>query len=160
MRTVNENLVVEYADKMRPLLPLARTAYGTQGPDSPARLASDEVNRYLIEYVDRKGGNITHLANELGTELISLAGLRRRLRSARNGRLLGASAPASRKRGSKDPARVESAADLISAAREESSHSYGAAVREVYNSGVSLSAVAKKLDCSYFTLWTAGSHNA
>jgi transposase-like protein len=115
------------------------------------------VNKLLLEYVDQHGGNVTHLANELEGD-ISLAGLRRRLRSARNGGLLG-STSLSRKRGSKDPERVAAAAEKIQQARNVSPTSYGNAVREVYQSGVSLSAVAKALGCSYFTLWTAGSHN-
>lgn len=157
MRTINESLVDEYAEQLRPLLPLAAKAYGTQGPNSPARQASDEVNRLLLEYVDEKGGNVTHLANELeGT--ISLPGLRRRLRSARNGKLLG-SFTTSRKRGSKDPERVAAAAKKVATARAQGPASYGKAVREVYAEGVSLSAVAKEMDLSYFTLWTAGSNN-
>ena len=157
MRTVNTGLVEEYAEKLRPLLPLAGKAYGTQGPNSPARQASDQVNKYLLEYVDEHGGNVTHLAHELeGT--ISLAGLRRRLRSARNGRLLG-SFTSSPKRGSKDPEKVQAAAKKIAQARNVSPTAYGKAVREVYQENVSLSAVAKELEVSYFTLWTAGSHN-
>jgi hypothetical protein len=157
VRTVNTDLVGEYAERIRPLLPLAARAYGTQGPNSPSRQASDEVNKLLLEYVDQHGGNVTHLANELEGD-ISLAGLRRRLRSARNGGLLG-STSLSRKRGNKDPERVAAAAEIIRQARNVSPTSYGDAVREVYQSGISLSAVAKELGCSYFTLWTAGSHN-
>lgn len=158
MRTVNTTLVADYAERMRPLLPLARRAYGTQGPNSPSRQASDEVNKLLVEYVDEKGGNVTHLAREL-EDSISLAGLRRRLRSARNGGGLLGTTSTSRKRGSKDPNRVSDAARKISDAKNVSSIAYGDAVREVYAAGVSLSAVAKELDCSYFSLWTAGSHN-
>lgn len=157
MRTVNTDLVDEYAERMRPLLPLAAKAYGTQGPNSPSRQASDQVNELILEYVDQKGGNVTHLANALEGD-ISLAGLRRRLRSARNGGLLG-STTTGRKRGSKDPEVVIPAAKKIAQARNVSPATYGKAVREVYQDGVSLSAVAKELKCSYFTLWTAGSHN-
>lgn len=157
MRTVNAELVSDYAEQLKPLLPLAGKAYGTQGPNSPARVASDKVNQLLLEYVDQHHGNVTHLANELDG-YISLPGLRRRLRSARNGKLLG-SFPSSRKRGSKDPEKVKAAAAKIGQARNVSPTAYGQAVREVYQENVSLSAVAKELDVSYFTLWTAGSHN-
>lgn len=151
-RTINTTLVEEYADQLRPLLPVARTAYGTQGPESKARLASQRVNALLVEYVDEHGGNVTHLANQLGTDMISLAGLRRRLRSARSGHSLGAT-PTSKKRGSKDPAKVIAAAKRIGAAREESTEAYGAAVRDVYAEEVSLAAVADELGISYFALW-------
>jgi len=156
VRAINESLVSEYAEQLRPLLPQARRAYGTQGPNSPARLASDEVNRLLLEYVN-KGGNVTHLANELDG-VISLAGLRRRLRSARHGKLLG-NFTTSRKRGTKDPETVKAAATKIDTARHQSPAAYGKAVREVYQDNVSLSAVADEMDVSYFSLWTAGSLN-
>ena len=150
-RTINTTLVEDYAEQLRPLLPVARTAYGTQGPESGPRLASQRVNKLLVEYVDEHGGNVTHLANELGTDLISLAGLRRRLRSARSGHTLGTTT--SKKRGSKDPARVIEAAKRIGVARSEGTSRYGAEVRAVYDEGVSLAAVADELGVSYFTLW-------
>lgn len=159
MRTVNTTLVEEYAEQLRPLLPLAAKAYGTQGPNSPSRQASDKVNKLLLEYVDQKGGNVTHLADTLGKDVISLPGLRRRLRAARNGGHMLGSLSTSRKRGSRDPERVAAAAKKIENAKHISSTSYGQAVREVYSSGVSLSAVAKEMGVSYFTLWSAGSHN-
>lgn len=156
MRTVNEELVNQYAEDLRPLLPLAARAYGTQGPNSPARLASDEVNQKLLEYASQ-GGNITHLANELEGS-ISLPGLRRRLRSARNGKLLG-TFTSSRKRGNKDPEAVARAAEKIRNARAVGPRQYGQAVRDVYEENISLTAVAQELGVSYFSLWTAGSHN-
>jgi hypothetical protein len=157
VRTVNNELVSEYAEKIRPLLSLASKAYGTQGPNSPARQASDKVNEYLKEYVDQHHGNVTHLAAELEGD-ITLAGLRRRLRAARKGHMLG-SLSTSRKRGSKDPERVKKAAYTIAQARNVSSTAYGEAVRDVYTSGVSLSAVAKEMDIAYYSLWSAASHN-
>lgn len=160
MRTINTTLVDEYAEKLRPLLPLAGKAYGTQGPTSPARHASDEVNRLLLEYV-KHGGNITHLANEL-EGVISLPGLRRRLRSARtrNGKLLGG-LTTTRKRGSKDPELVAKGAHRIDQARNVSPEKYGEAVRDVYGQGISLTAVGEKMNppVSYYALWVAGTHN-
>lgn len=152
MRIINTTLVEEYAERLRPLLPIARKAYGTQGPQSEARLASQRVNKILLDYVDEKGGNVTHLANELGTDMISLAGLRRRLRSARSGHSLGATST-SKKRGDKNPGRVAEAAERIKTAKEKGSPEYGAEVRKVYDEGVSLAAVAGKIGISYFALW-------
>lgn len=152
-RTVNQDLVAQYAEQLRPLLPLAGRAYGTQPADSPARQASDQVNKIILEYV-AANGNMTHLANALDGD-ISLPGLRRRLRSARGGTL----GKPNRKRGSKDPELVEAAARQISEARVVSSAQYADAVRHVYADGVSLSAVADKLGMSYYSLWSAASHN-
>lgn len=154
-RTVNQDLVRTYADQLRPLLSLAGKAYGTQAPSSPARMASNQVNAIILDYVS-KGGNMTHLAAELGPEAISLPGLRRRLRSARGGTL----GKPNRKRGSKDPELVEAAARMISQARGTgSSMEYAHAVRQAYAQGISLSAVANRLHCSYYSLWSAASHN-
>lgn len=154
MRTVNTTLVDEYAEHMRGLLPLARRAVGTQRPNSPARIASNKVNTLLLEYVDEKGGNVTHLANALDGE-ISLPGLRRRLKSAR-GEPLGKFSTSS-KRGTTDPARVQPAAEKIQNAKDTSPAAYREAVREVYADNVSLKAVADVLGQSYYSLWSAGS---
>jgi hypothetical protein len=154
MRTVNTELVDEYADELREHLPLARRAVGIQRPDSPARKASDRVNELLLEYADDKHGNMTHLANALDGD-ISLPGLRRRLRAAR-GKPLG-SFSTSNKRGSTDPARVSAAADKIAKARSHSPDAYRDAVREVYAENVSLTAVAEQLGISYYSLWSAAS---
>jgi len=155
MRTVNEALVREYADLIRPHLALARRAVGVQAPDSPARQASDTVNAHIREYMDERGGNMTHLATELEGH-ISLPGLRRRLRASR-GRTLG-NFSTSRQRGSTDPERVQAAAEKISAARAVGKTAYRNAVREVYADNVSLSAIAEHplVKSSYYSLWSAG----
>jgi hypothetical protein len=153
MRTVNTRLVEEYAEQIRPLLPLAAKAVGAQSPDSPARMASDKVNTLIREYMDEKGGNMTHLSHELVGD-ITLAGLRRRLRAAR-GKTLGTFST-SPKRGTSDPERVKAAADQIRQARALGSKPYRDAVRSVYSDNVSLSAVADELDQSYYSLWSAG----
>jgi hypothetical protein len=154
MRTVNTSLVDEYAEELRAVLPLARRAVGTQRPDSPARLASDRANELLLEYADQKHGNITHLANSLDG-VISLPGLRRRLRAAR-GKSLG-SFSTSAKRGTTEVTAVSKAADKIAAARDHSPDAYRDAVREVYADNVSLTAVAERLGITYYSLWSAGS---
>jgi transposase-like protein len=154
MRTVNTTLVEEYAEELRGVLPLARRAVGTQRPDSPSRLASDRANQLLVEYADEKHGNITHLAREL-EGVISLPGLRRRLRAAR-GKSLG-SFSTSAKRGTTEPAAVSKATDKIREAREHSPDAYRDAVREVYADNVSLTAVAEQLGITYYSLWSAGS---
>ena len=50
-----------YAEQIRPLLGLARTAFGSQAPDSPARKASDRVNELVLEY-SRTGAKMPALA--------------------------------------------------------------------------------------------------
>lgn len=149
----------DYAAKIKPLLPAAKKAYGSQAPDSPARVASETVNAYLLQYVQR-GGQIPELARHLDGEL-SLSGLRRRVRIARGtdtsamegqeqvvGRV-------KRPRGTKDPEIVKKAVAEIQLARKQGGRAYGDAVREVYDRGVSLNAVATEMGISYYSLWSA-----
>lgn len=153
MRTVNSELVQEYADELKLHLPLARRAVGIQRPDSPARRASDRVNELILDYVDQKG-NMTHLANAL-EDYISLPGLRRRLRTARSQRL--GAFTTSNKRATTDPEKVKLAAEKIRQAREQGREHYRDAIREVHAENVSLTAIADELDMSYYSLWSAGS---
>jgi hypothetical protein len=136
-------------------MPLARRAYGQQKQGSPAREASDRVNHILREY-DTAGGNITQLAEELQGD-ITLAGLRRRLRVARAGTELGVKSTRSF-RGDRDPDRISNAVQAIREA--EGTPAYGQRIQDAYDQGLALSAIAKELDCSYFTLWSSKSTNA
>ena len=65
----------EYSDLMRPLLPLAKKAYGSRNTNSPQHEASREYTRLLVEYYS-KGGSLLKLAEALG---VTYAGLRRRI---------------------------------------------------------------------------------
>lgn len=148
------------ADNIRPLLPLASKAYGGCAPESPERAASDTVNHYILMYAD-KGGSIPLLGHYLQGD-ISTSGLRRRLRSIRaqdkasmEGKEMTLGGTGKKKERSKEPKLVEKHATLIKDAKKESSRAYGDAVRHAYDSGVSLSAIAKELDMQYHALWTA-----
>jgi hypothetical protein len=147
-----------YADQIRPLLPEARTAFGSQAPGSPARVASDKVNKLVLEYSKGEGNKMPALAAALDGE-ISLSGLRRRVRLARateaagkGGNKLGR---VKRPRGSTDLELVEACAELIEEARAKGGKEYGDAVRSAYDQGVALQAIADKLGISYFALWSA-----
>ena len=65
----------KYADLMRPLLPLARKAYGSRDTVSVQHDASREYTRLAIEYYSN-GGSLLKLAEALG---VTYAGLRRRI---------------------------------------------------------------------------------
>jgi len=149
----------EAADRILPLLADAKKAYGSQAPNSPARVASETVNSVLLEYVSGHG-KIPDLVPYLNGE-ISLSGLRRRVRIARateQSALEGQEqvvGRVSRPRGTRDPAKVEEAVERIQAARELGGRAYGDAVRKAYNDGVSLAAIAEKMKLSYYSLWSA-----
>ncbi len=142
------------AKKIKPLLPKARTAFGSQLPGSPARVASDKVNELVLGYADA-GHPMPALARALEPE-ISLSGLRRRLRLARaagkGGTELGHS---DRPRGTTDPATVKKHADKIAKARLKGGGDYGDAVRAAYADGVALKPIAEALGVSYFSVWNA-----
>lgn len=147
------------AEKIRPLLPQAKRAYGSQPAGSPSRLASDQINVYLLNYVKHRG-NVPALARELEGD-ISLSGLRRRIRIARaldQALLEGENPPVGRvkrARGSKDPEEVHKAVKIVQEGREQGGRAYGEAVRQVYEDGISLTAVAKELGITYYSLWSA-----
>lgn len=157
MKGSNPQLVEEYTQLIAPLLPLARRAYGTQQQGSPTRVASDKVNALILDYVDDKGGNITHLGEALRQHGLGYDAVRRRLRAARSGHVLGQNpiTITGRSRGSRDPSRVAVACADIALARDLSPKEYGEAITRWYSSGISLAAIASGLNVSYFTLWAA-----
>lgn len=147
------------AQKIKPLLIDAKRAYGSQAPGSHARVASEEVNAYLLYFVDH-GGRLPELAEQLEGD-ISLSGLRRRVRIARGmetsalegqDQIVGR---VSRPRGKKDPELVEAAVEEIQLARQAGGRVYGDAVRKWYEAGVSMGAVAEKIGISTYSLWSA-----
>lgn len=147
------------AAKIKPLLADAKRAYGSQAPDSHTRKASEEVNAYILYFVE-SGGRIPDLAKCLEGE-ISLSGLRRRVRIARGAdtsalegqqQVVGRVA---RPRGKKDPELIETAVEKIQLARKTGGRVYGDAVREAYDDGLSLRAIADKIGISYYSLWSA-----
>lgn len=150
---------IDTANKIRPLLSEAKKAYGSQAPGSPARNASESVNKYLLDFVE-EGGRIPDLAACLSDD-ISISGLRRRVRIARGSdtsamegqeQVVG---KVKRPRGRTDPDDIQKAAVAIQLAREEGGRAYGDAVRDAYNSGLSLGAIAEKIGISYYSLWSA-----
>ncbi len=72
---MSTELVAEYTEKIRPLLPLAKKAYGSRGQDTPNHQASREYTRLLTEFHE-KGGSLPTLAKELN---VAYAGVRRRV---------------------------------------------------------------------------------
>lgn len=153
----------EVADAIRPLLPHAKRAYGSQLAGSDAREASEMVNAILLVYTS-KGGRLPELAKHLEGD-IALSGLRRRIRIARgvdSSTMEGIEPPSGkvpRKQGSKDPERIKEAVEAIQATRKKNGgpggRAYGDAVRKAYDDGLSLQAIADEIGVTYYTLWSA-----
>lgn len=147
----------EFADLIKPLLADARQAYGSQPAGSPSRKASDKVNEYILMYMST-GQKMPALAEALDGEL-SLSGLRRRVRVAKAKQLAGPDevnlGRVKRPRGSTDEKQVAAAAKKINKARAVGGRVYGDAVREAYDDGIALQAIANEIGISYFALWAA-----
>lgn len=138
--TVSENtdLTMEYAERIRPLLPLAKRAYGSRTQTTPNHDASREYTRLLVEFHD-KGGSLTALAKELG---VAYAGLRRRV-VMRN---VDVSSVRPKARGSMEG--LDAAVTRILAAKSISVDAYHDQLAEEYRNGISLAGIARELKLS------------
>jgi hypothetical protein len=155
MRRRSDALARDFAAEIKPLMPLARQAYGQQKQGTETRSASDAVNALLLEY-DEAGGNVTQLSEEL-TGVITLAGLRRRLRIARARTPLGVPSEPGHFRGNREPVKIHDAVARIRAA--QGTPQYGVELRRAYDGGLALSAIANELGVSYYTAWSSMSTN-
>lgn len=136
--TTTDEIVKEYAEKIRPLLPLAKRAYGSRTQTTPAHDASREYTRLLVEF-HTGGGSLTDLSKELG---VAYAGLRRRVvmrnvqvssvRPKARGTIVG----------------ITEASERILAAKSISVDAYHDQLAEEYRSGISLAAIARELGLS------------
>lgn len=133
----SEQLAESYAQKIRPLLPLAKKAYGSKVQSTPAHEASREYTRLLKEYSD-VGGNLILLSYKLE---VSYSGVRRRVFTAemppvRNGK--------ARKKVTEQE--LQLALERVRSAKAFSTKAYHAQLaEEYYENGISLGAIAKGL---------------
>lgn len=133
-----DEMTQEYARRIRPLLPLAKRAYGSRTQSTPAHDASREYTRLLVEFHER-GGSLTALAKELD---VAYAGMRRRV-VMRN---VDVSSVRPAARGSMDG--VSDAVTRILAAKSISVDAYHDQLAEEYRSGISLAGIARELKLS------------
>lgn len=147
---MKEELLGEYAEIIRPLLPLAKKAYGARTHETPAHVASREYTRLLIEF-HGKGGSLLALSKELG---VAYAGLRRRV--------VTADAPVAPNRGH-SRATPEQTAEAVTRVREAKSKGvteYHRQLLKEYESGVSLGKLADALGLSGANPLYYGVHRA
>lgn len=133
-----DKLLETYSKKIKPILPLAKKAFGSRVHMTPEHKASREYTQLLVEYYN-KGGSLVALANELG---VTYAGLRRRV--------LTADIPAqpSRKKSVMTDAQTQKGIERIKKAKEKSTDSYHDALASEYDKGISLAKVAEALGIS------------
>lgn len=141
-------MALQYAEKLRPLLPLATRAYGPRTRLSPAHDASRTYTASLVEYQER-GGSLPALAQELG---VTYASLRRRILTADLEPAPRTAATARfRQRAARTPeyeAMLEnyvSAIESLKADPELDSAEYHEALLQAYEDGVPPSYLAKRL---------------
>jgi hypothetical protein len=135
---MNKELVEEYKVKIEPILPLAKKAFGSREQVTPAHNASREYTRLLIEF-QKRGGSLPQLAKELK---VAYAGVRRRV--VMNNVAVAAIKPTAR--ASKED--LNNSADRVRKAKEISVDAYHDQLAKEYQSGISLSNLAKALGLS------------
>jgi hypothetical protein len=135
---MNAELVQEYKTKIEPILPLAKKAYGSREQQTPAHNASREYTRLLIEF-HKRGGSLPKLAKELK---VAYAGVRRRV-------VMDDVAVSREKTTIRlTPEQVQEAAKRVIQAKNESVDSYHDQLAKEYQSGISLSNLAKAMGLS------------
>ena len=136
----NETITREYAEKMRPLVPLAQKAFGAKNQNTPAHQASKEYTRLLVEFVNNSG-SLMSLSKELE---VSYSGLRRRVFAST---IPTISSKGTRKKLS--DVEIEAAIERVLHARAGSTAEYHAQLAtEFYENGVPLAVIAKGLGIS------------
>jgi hypothetical protein len=133
----SEQLIEIYAEKIKPLLPLAKKAYGSKKQTTPAHEASREYTRLLKEFADA-GGNLIPLSKKIG---VSYSGVRRRVFTADQPPVTNGNA---RKKITEQE--LQAAVDRVKSAKAFNSKAYHAQLaKEYYENGISLGAIAKGL---------------
>lgn len=135
---MSTDLISEYRQKIEPILPLAKKAYGPRDQNTPAHEASREYTRLLTEF-HAKGGSLPQLAKELN---VAYAGVRRRV--------VMQDVSVSKVR-PKTRAKSEELAGAISRVKEAKTKSvdeYHDQIAAEYEAGIPLSTLARSLGLS------------
>jgi hypothetical protein len=134
----SRELTEKYAQKIEPILPLAKRAYGLRGQDTPEHKASTKYTELVKDYYS-KGGSLVALAERLG---VAYSGLRRRV-------FASSIPPVARKARTKNnEVAVEKALGAVLKARDTSTEAYHRQLHKAYHQGVSLAKLAEGLKLS------------
>lgn len=131
-------LVEEYAEKIRPILSQAKQAYGRRTQDSPAHVASRQYTKLLKEFYN-KGGSLPLLSKKIG---VAYAGVRRRV--VMSDISVSSFKPKVRLKDQD----IIGAAIRVREARGKDGDLYHDQLATEYQSGISLSNLAKELGLS------------
>lgn len=128
-----------YAQRIEPLLPLAKKAYGSRDTKSPQHDASREYTRLLKEFYNGGQGSLLDMARRLG---VQYAGIRRRITTADV-------TPSSHRPRRKFPDDVyEAAVKQILDAKSEGVREYHLMLYNQHQAGLSMSKIAKLMGLS------------
>lgn len=131
-------LVEEYKERITPLLPLAKRAYGSRQQETPAHEASREYTRLLTEFY-AKGGSLPKLSSALN---VAYAGVRRRVM------MQNISVSKIKPRQKPKTEGIEDSVARIKTAKAGTVDEYHDAITKEYEDGVSLAAVARMMGLS------------
>jgi hypothetical protein len=137
-KDIMNELLVEYTEKITPILPLAKKAYGSRNQNSPEHTASRTYTELLVEYQE-KGGSLPQLAVALK---VAYPGLRRRVVM----KDVSVSSIKPKTRATKQ--QNLDAAQRVKEAKEIGIDQYHDQLADEYRSGVSLSILARELGLS------------
>lgn len=132
------DLLLEYAEKIRPILPLAKKAYGSRNQNSPEHDASRQYTDYLIEFKE-KGGSLPQLAKTLE---VAYPGLRRRVI------MQDVNVASIKPKNRATHQENIDAADRVKTAKLIGVDQYHDQLAQEYRNGVSLSVLARELGLS------------
>lgn len=132
------DLVLEYTEKISPILPLAKKAYGSRTQSSPQHDASRKYTELLIEF-QSKGGSLPQLAKSLN---VAYPGVRRRV--VMNGVNLSAVKPKIRATRQENLEAVE----RVKRAKDIGVDQYHDQLATEYRNGISLAVLARELGLS------------
>jgi hypothetical protein len=150
----NQELTETYAEKIRPILNLAKTAYGHRDQVTPAHNASREYTRLLKEYY-AEGGSLVVLAQTLG---VAYSGMRRRVFTS------ALPATTQKKRTKRLTEETAQAVERVKAARAVGMDEYHLQLFNEYHDGYSLALIAEGLGLSssaplYYAVQRHAIHN-
>ena len=139
MAKKNYELTQKYAEKIKPILPLAQKAYGSRTQETPAHRASRKYTALLAEYVG-KGGSLVSLSRELE---VAYSGMRRRLFTSQQPPVTSVRGTSARPRKTKEE--TDAAIARVKKARQLGTASYHEALAKEYGAGISLNTIARGL---------------
>lgn len=135
----NQELTDKYAVKIKPILPLAKKAFGARTQNTPAHKASRKYTELLNEYVN-KGGSLIALSKEID---VAYSGMRRRVFTSQQPPVTSVRGTTARPRKSKEE--NEAAVQRVKKARAQGTQAYHAQLAHEYGAGISLNTIAKGL---------------